>query len=409
MNWKKGLIVFMSLYVLLAPLALEAKVNLTNMNRLENVEIESAADDLVVKFHFKKPLVHLRDPIFFDKSIQVDFPLAYSQPAKQFLKTDDSQISQVYVSQFNSKTMRVRFILGAETEGDYENRFHMQKEGNSLVVRVDRGEADILGQLLARTTGNLNKKTNDINTINENFKEEKIPKSKPLLFEAKKETSSNFDDLKLNVSKKIKTASYNEKPKWKSAQNKIDKSKSLVKKTSFGLHPPEDKTKSESVSFFSSGLRMVTTLSLVLGLIFLLFFGFKKYVLKNTAFGGGKLVQVLSTNFLAPKKNIALVEVAGEILVLGISDQNISLLTSIREPGRIEEIKNAHGGNSSPKDWKQGDSKNVPANTSLASSNATHMFSKYLKQFSGTKSVKQDSVDAVTEKIRRHTRKLRTA
>ena len=50
MNWKKGLIVFMSLYVLLAPLALEAKVNLTNMNRLENVEIESAADDLVVKF-----------------------------------------------------------------------------------------------------------------------------------------------------------------------------------------------------------------------------------------------------------------------------------------------------------------------------------------------------------------------
>ena len=138
------------------------------------------------------------------------------------------------------------------------------------------------------------------------------------------------------------------------------------------------------------------------------FYRFKKYVLKNTAFGGGKLVQVLSTNFLAPKKNIALVEVAGEILVLGISDQNISLLTSIREPGRIEEIKNAHGGNSSPKDWKQGDSKNVP-NTSLASSNAAHMFSKYLKQFSSTKSVKQDSVDAVTEKIRRHTRKLRTA
>jgi len=410
MNWKKGLIVFMSLYVLLAPLALEAKVNLTNMNRLENVEIESAADDLVVKFHFKKHLVHLRDPIFFDKSIQVDFPLAYSQPAKQFLKTDDSQISQVYVSQFNSKTMRVRFILGAETEGDYENRFHMQKEGNSLVVRVDRGEADILGQLLARTTDkfNENKQTNNINKTNEKFKEERIPEPKPLVFEEKQSTPSNPDDSKLNLAKKIKTASYDKKPKWKTSQNKIDKSSNLVKRTSFGLHPPEDKTKSEPVSLFSSGLRMITTLSLVLGLIFLLFFGFKKYVLKNTAFGGGKLVQVLSTNFLAPKKNIALVEVAGEILVLGVSDQNISLLTSIREPGRIEEIKNIHGDNSSPTDWKQGDSRNIPGNTSLASSNAAHMFSKYLKQFSGTKSGKQDSVDAVTEKIRRHTRKLRT-
>jgi flagellar biosynthetic protein FliO len=380
------------------------------MNRLENVEIESAADDLVVKFHFKKPLVHLRDPIFFDKSIQVDFPLAYSQPAKQFLKTDDSQISQVYVSQFNSKTMRVRFILGAETEGDYENRFHLQKEGNSLFVRIERGEADILGQLLARTTDkfNENKQTNNINKTNEKFKEERIPEPKPLVFEEKQSTPSNPDDSKLNLAKKIKTASYDKKPKWKTSQNKIDKSSNLVKRTSFGLHPPEDKTKSEPVSLFSSGLRMITTLSLVLGLIFLLFFGFKKYVLKNTAFGGGKLVQVLSTNFLAPKKNIALVEVAGEILVLGVSDQNISLLTSIREPGRIEEIKNIHGDNSSPTDWKQGDSRNIPGNTSLASSNAAHMFSKYLKQFSGTKSGKQDSVDAVTEKIRRHTRKLRT-
>jgi flagellar protein FliO/FliZ len=410
MNWEKGLVVFISLITLLAPLDLEAKVNLTNMNRLENVETQSTTDDLVVRLSFKKPLVHMRDPIFFDKSIQVDFPLAYSQPAKQFLKTDDSQISQVYVSQFNSKTMRVRFIFGSETEGDYKNRFHMKKEGNSLVVRVDRGEADILGQLLARTTDkfNANKQTNNINKKNENFKEEKVPESKTLLFEEKKSTPSNSDDLKLNVAEKIKTASFDKKPKWKSAQNKIDKSTSLVKKTSFGLHPSEDKTKSEPVSLFSSGLRMITTLSLVLGLIFLLFFGFKKYVLKNTAFGGGKLVQVLSTNFLAPKKNIALVEVAGEILVLGVSDQNISLLTSIREPSRIEEIKNAHGDNSSPTDWKQGDPNKVPGNTSLASSNAAHMFSKYLKQFSGTKSGKQDSVDAVTEKIRRHTRKLRT-
>ena len=152
---------------------------------------------------------------------------------------------------------------------------------------------------------------------------------------------------------------------------------------------------------------MVTTLSLVLGLIFLLFFGFKKYVLKNTAFGGGKLVQVLSTSFLAPKKNIALVEVAGEILVLGVSDQNISLLTSIREPERIEEIKNAHSDNSHGADWKQGVLQNTVGKTSLASSNAANMFSKYLKQFSGSGSSKQDSVDAVTEKIRRNMGKLR--
>jgi len=411
MNWKKGWIFFVSLFTLLSPLSLEAKVNLSNMNRLENVETQSTEDELTIKFYFKTSLVHLREPLFFEKSIQVDFPLAYSQPAKRFLKTGDSQISQIYVSQFNSRTMRVRFILGKDEEGDYKNRFHMEKDGDSLVVRVERGETDILGQLLARTTEKFNdkKQINKRNKFNANNIEEKREvKSQPLLFDAKKPTSSNSEDLKLDSPKKIKTASYNKSPKWETAKNETGESSSLIKKTSFGLQPPKDKKKSETVSLLSSGLRMVTTLSLVLGLIFLLFFGFKKYVLKNTAFGGGKLVQVLSTNFLAPKKNIALVEVAGEILVLGVSDQNISLLTSIREPERIEEIKNAHDDNSHGTDWKQGVPKNASGKTSLASSNASNIFSKYLKQFSAPRSSKQASVDAVTEKIRRNMGKLRT-
>jgi len=306
--------------------------------------------------------------------------------------------------------MRVRLILGKDEDGDYKNRFHMEKDGDSLVVRVERGETDILGQLLARTTEKFNEKKqkNKINKFNiNNIQEKREAKSQPLPFDAKKLISSDSDVLKSDSPKKIKTASYNKRPKWKTANNKTGESSSLIKKTSFGLHSPEDKQNSEPVSLLSSGLRMVTTLSLVLGLIFLLFFGFKKYVLKNTAFGGGKLVQVLSTNFLAPKKNIALVEVAGEILVLGVSDQNISLLTSIREPDRIEEIKNAHGDNSHGADWKQGVPTNAAGKTSLASSNAANMFSKYLKQFSGPRSSKQDSVDAVTEKIRRNMGKLR--
>jgi flagellar biogenesis protein FliO len=410
MNWEKGWIFFVSLFTLLNPISLEAKVNLSNMNRLENVETQITEDELTIKFDFKKPLVHLRKPLFFEKSIQVDFPLAYSQPPKRFLKTGDSQISQIYVSQFNSRTMRVRFLLGKGEEGDYKNRFHMEKDGDSLVVRVERGETDILGQLLARTAEKFNEKKqiNKLNKFNaENIEEKREVKSQPLLFEAKKSISSNSDDLKLDSPKKIKTAQYNKRPKWKTVKNKTGESSGSIKKTSFGLHPPEGKKKSEPVSLLSSGLRMVTTLSLVLGLIFLLFFGFKKYVLKNTAFGGGKLVQVLSTNFLAPKKNIALVEVAGEILVLGVSDQNISLLTSIREPARIEEIKNAHGDNSPGTDWKQGAPMNASGKTASASSNAANMFSKYLKQFSGSGSSKQASVDGVTEKIRRNMGKLR--
>ena len=83
-------------------------------------------------------------------------------------------------------------------------------------------------------------------------------------------------------------------------------------------------------------------LGLVLGLMFVVFHLFKKFGLKNSVFGGeGKPIKVISTGFLAPRKSIALVEVAGDVLVLGISNDQISLLGNVQDPERIEHIKNA--------------------------------------------------------------------
>ena len=92
-------------------------------------------------------------------------------------------------------------------------------------------------------------------------------------------------------------------------------------------------------------------LFLVVAFMLLLFYLFKKFVLKNTPFGGsGKLVQVLGTGFLGPRNNIALVEVAGDVLVLGISNDNITLLNHIED-----EEKNCGNQKSFRKkqDWKR--------------------------------------------------------
>jgi len=410
MNWKNGWVLFISLVTIFCPLGLEAKVGLKHMNLLEDVKTQLTEKEVTIKFNFKKPLVHLRKPLFLEKSIQVDFPLAYSQPAKQFLKTGDSEVSQVYVSQFDSRTMRVRFVLGQKGEGSFKNRFHMKKEGESLVVRIDRKPNDILGQLLARTTEKIKEKKqiHPLNEAGQILETKRSVELKPIPFEIKNASYQKTSDLNESLPKQTKPALYKKETSLKLDKDKTDKPSKSIKKTSFGIPQSTDEKESNPVGLVSSGLRMLTTLSLVLGLIFLLFFGFKKYVLKNTAFGGGKLVNVLSTSFIAPKKNIALVEIAGEILVLGVSDQNISLLTNIREPRRVEEIKSAHGDNNDDADLKNNVHTNAPGNTSLASSNASNMFSKYLKQFSGSGSDKQDSVDAVTAQIRRQMGKVRT-
>jgi flagellar biosynthetic protein FliO len=382
------------------------------MNLLKNVETNSTEDELVIKFNFKNQLGKYNQPVFFEKSIEIDFPFVYAKPAKQFIKTGDQQISQIYVSQFNEQKTRVRLIFGEGQEGDYENRFHLQNEGNSLKIRIDRKEIDVLGEFLARTTEQIkeSEQKESLDTISTHLKTKNKIKLTTKIPEETQTVSNSYGNLKEDVAGKVKKVSFTESPKWKTNKKVLETPPSSLKKASFGFLKSNDKSDSNPVSLESSGFKMAMTLSMVLGLIFLLFFGFKKYVLKNTMFGGGgKLVQVLSTNFLAPKKNITLVEVAGEILVLGISDQNISLLTSIREPGRIKDIKNLHGEKCDGSDLREGFSKNISGKVSLASSNAANVFSKYLKQFSSPESSKEASVASVTEQIRNHTRKVRTA
>jgi flagellar biogenesis protein FliO len=55
--------------------------------------------------------------------------------------------------------------------------------------------------------------------------------------------------------------------------------------------------------------------------------------------GDGGLVQVLATSFVGPKKAITIVKVAGEHLVLGITNSEISFLSKIESPEAIQQIE----------------------------------------------------------------------
>ncbi|MBI2132502.1 MAG: flagellar biosynthetic protein FliO, partial [Candidatus Tectomicrobia bacterium] len=54
---------------------------------------------------------------------------------------------------------------------------------------------------------------------------------------------------------------------------------------------------------------------------------------------GGKVVRTLHRVYLAPKQSIALVEVAGEILVIGVSGQSISMLTKIENQAALAKLR----------------------------------------------------------------------
>ncbi len=93
----------------------------------------------------------------------------------------------------------------------------------------------------------------------------------------------------------------------------------------------------ESPGLVALTLQMVASLAVVLGLIYLF------YHLSNRWFklgaqtrGGERHIRLVETRYLAPKKSLVLVEVGGEFLLLGSSDD---ALTFIKQIDILEEIE----------------------------------------------------------------------
>ena len=256
MNCQKGWILIVLLFFLLSPLNLEAMVSLSNKNLLENIETQSTQDELIIKFIFKKDLKYFQQPIFYKKSIQIDFPNAYSQPAKQFLTTGNAQISQIYVSQFSAQRMRVRFILGKGEKADYDDRFHLQKKDNSLTVRVDLKQVDLLDRLLARASAKTEEKLKAQPKIKASESvENKRTVKEPVRFQVKK-AMVNPVGLKNGLSDKIQTASFNKNPRWKDDGDKLENLLKPLAKTSSNIINPDGNKKSKPAGLISSGFKI---------------------------------------------------------------------------------------------------------------------------------------------------------
>mgnify|MGYP000041181671 FL=1 len=398
-----------------------------SLNLLKNVTTSKMDDGFIIRLEFEKPVGDYKDPVFFDKSVQIDFPLAFIKPAKKYFPADSSSITKVFAAQFDAETLRVRFLKKDKSD-DLQDRFHLARQGRFVIVRLgqvrpvfnpksasfvesresdDLMTEDELAVFLARASAKIraqkNKKTlattklKKISTTaqtRETRKVEKVPDIKVV------RAGMGVDPI---VDRIKKAALPNSKAEKETQKFQNDRSK--TKGNLFSLK--DSRPTGKPIELIPSSLKMFSMLAVVLGIMFLLFFGFKKYVLKNTMFGGGeKLVNVLGSGFLAPKKNIVLVEVAGEVLVLGMSQDNISLLTNITDPEKIEEIKSKGGKGGSGLNWNLGNRQAEEAKASRGKAE----FSNYMKQFSGTEKInKGKTVADVTAQIKQQMGRFRTA
>ncbi len=91
---------------------------------------------------------------------------------------------------------------------------------------------------------------------------------------------------------------------------------------------------------FASLVKMVSALLLVLGLILFCAFGARRLLRSRfSRWSNTPMIQVISTAYLGPKKEVSIIEVGKQYLVLGVTPNQISLLTRLDESPIQQETK----------------------------------------------------------------------
>ena len=88
-----------------------------------------------------------------------------------------------------------------------------------------------------------------------------------------------------------------------------------------------------------TAIKMLTALGVVLGGMLVVYYFAKRILKKQVGNSKGKMIRVLESSYIGVKKNISLVEIPGAILVLGITNDNISLLSKIENQETIDGYK----------------------------------------------------------------------
>ena len=96
---------------------------------------------------------------------------------------------------------------------------------------------------------------------------------------------------------------------------------------------------SYSPDMYSTALRVLVALVIVMGGIGVACFFIKRLLRKDAGRPSGeKLIRVVANSYIGVKKSISLVEIPGAVLVLGVTGDNVRLLTKIEDERIINQI-----------------------------------------------------------------------
>jgi len=246
---------------------------------------------------------------FSSDAIQVDLPGAVLTKGKQLIKVEDRIFKSVYATQ-NDSSVRTRFALNSGLSGQsLQDQVKIRRAGSAIVIEVT-GDA--------KTTDKKAKNAEVTRTLavvedGDSFSTKLVagaPAAKAAKGAAAAETVAAANDESTPIAK----------AETKPDTNKLPESQIPV------LASQKDEKKSSTNPI----ARLLITLGVLAVVLGATLFGVKRYAAsRNLGPRSSTKIRVLTQHPLGPKKSLAIIQVAGESILVGITDQNISMLKTL--------------------------------------------------------------------------------
>ncbi len=96
----------------------------------------------------------------------------------------------------------------------------------------------------------------------------------------------------------------------------------------------------ETISFFPALLKMIAALALVLGIMIGLAFLVRRFFQQaGLAAPDGSAINILTVKYLGPKSSIMIVDILGQAVVIGVTNQQMSYITTIDDVVSLDKLK----------------------------------------------------------------------
>lgn len=318
-----------------------AKADLSSLTRLDGVSVYSDSNEARVVLRFDKKLALKTEPVFFERSVQFDIKDVYVSPAKRKFKLRDSLLTSAVAYQLSPSMVRVR-LFTSEDSRSFKQRWSMSFNDGLMIFKLKKHdqviEASHAGPSKEMTSAVIEAKPNA------------------------KETDSVESVKKLQI-EPLKPSDAVEKSGTPSADISRLAGSALKKKGFLAYKEPQAPESPSTTAMF---IKMIASLCLVLSFVFALAWVAKHYLGRFNAIPGySNAVRVLTTGSIGGKKLISVVDIAGEILILGVTDERITLLSNISDKESIGRIRSLTA-SAEPAAPKTRTYKNLPERTSWA-------------------------------------------